>query len=275
MSVRRSASGVGEMPLCFQLLENETIDRRAHPVAVAHGRRIVLPHGLKRPPIAAGAAAVVVWKASIGSVPQPAPVAIHVRSTAFSLSGNGVFGGISSDKTRSQSKLSSGLPGTITLPLSPPASAAAAARQVELALGLGTRVTVQAPPGEQRGNGGIEVDRVCASGCIPAGQEQRKRGQSVSDRHPHRVGARGAGGIKATSRYYTFTNRRPHDLVGAGLRPRPPVRPKVSETCARLREPGGRTLLRCVVHFPRLSLMESSGAKPRSALAVKSPSRSR
>ena len=51
-------------------------------------------------------------------VPQSAPAAIHLRSVSFS-AGQGGLGGISPASTRSQSRLSSGLPGDENDPLLP------------------------------------------------------------------------------------------------------------------------------------------------------------
>ena len=74
---------------------------------------------------------------SIGSVPQTAPAAIQSRSTDFSASGSGALGGISSDSTRSQTRLSSGLPATIACPCLPPRNAVAFVDRSSFPLGSG------------------------------------------------------------------------------------------------------------------------------------------
>src|SRR4051812_32263899 len=63
---------------------------------------------------------VVRTKGSMGSAPHFAPPSIQDLMVARSLAGRGFFGGILPRLTRSQRGLSSGLPGTMTMPSSPP-----------------------------------------------------------------------------------------------------------------------------------------------------------
>ena len=186
--MRVPAVGLGRRrePVCFQLVQDETIDRRAHPIAPVHRGHGRPTDRLKRPPVAAGPArrGHLVGIDRIGA-PARARGEPCLEAPSFQLPASGDFGGISSDDTRSQSRLSSGLPGTIALPLSPPASAALFRERSSFPLGSGPEWQSRHRRSEQRSNLRVEITAAFTCDQLQRRRQHRDRGQAENCRNSH------------------------------------------------------------------------------------------
>ena len=152
-------------------------------------RRLRPTDRLERPPIAAGPAAGrnliridrIGAPARSGGNPSP--------KTAFSVDGRGALGGISSASTRSQSRLSSSLPGTIAGPLLPrprlrPSSTG---RVCPLVPSPSGSQGIAEPESGQSSHRTRDLARQTRQPCIGAAGQRQKAAQSVRDPWSHVV----------------------------------------------------------------------------------------
>ena len=179
ISVRRSARGEGASPFASSFAR-----RKRSMGLTAEGRPRVGRRRGRRD--RAGATTSRSRRASRsspgrgrwGRCPSRRPEAIQARSSSFSAAGSGLPGGISSSRMRCQNRLTPRLPGASVF------ERRRLAAQVELPLGGGAAVTVEAAPGQERGDVAVEVDG--RRGGVAASREEQGQRAGSPDETPAR-----------------------------------------------------------------------------------------